>query len=166
MAAWKASPPIGLNLQIIGDGPERRNLEQMASGLRSVRFLGRRPNAEISHRLVRSRAAVVPSIWYEGQPMSVLEAFAAGTPVLGSNIGGVGETLASLDDRWRCSPGDIEDWTRGIHGLASDRYVDEAGLTARAAYEAQHTPNIALRRLEGVYANVSKEHNERTRSMD
>lgn len=56
----------------------------------------------------------MPSVCYEGQPLTLLEAFALGSPVIGSDHGGIGETLASLDPTSRVSPGDADDLARAI----------------------------------------------------
>ena len=75
-------------LYIIGDGPERAALEAQAreQRLSGVTFQGWLSRAEVIETVKGARFSVVPSIWYEGFPMCVVEAFACGTPVLSSRL--------------------------------------------------------------------------------
>jgi glycosyltransferase involved in cell wall biosynthesis len=104
--------------------------------------------------LLDSRASISPSIWFESQPLSVLEAFAAGTPVLASAIGGLGETVAPLGPDWRVRSGDVAAWSVALERLADDAFVDHAGRVARAAFELKHTPAEARDMLERTYAEA------------
>ncbi len=79
---------------IIGDGPDRRALEAQASLLgvaHRVRFLGRR--SDVGRWLKAASALVLPSRW-EGMPNVVLEAMAAGTPVIATRVEGIAELVA------------------------------------------------------------------------
>ena len=78
---------------LAGDGPERHSLEAMAHALGiadRVRFLGQR--SDIPELLASSDVFVLPSL-YEGLPLSVLEAMAAGKPVIATRIGGTDEAV-------------------------------------------------------------------------
>jgi glycosyltransferase involved in cell wall biosynthesis len=78
-------------LALVGDGPERRALEDQARRLRiDVRFLGTR--TDIESLLARSYVAVLPSL-HEGMSNAVMEAMAAGRPVVATDVGGTGELL-------------------------------------------------------------------------
>ena len=61
-------------------------------------FHGRLPKDRLLDLLRRSAVAVVPSTWYENQPMAVLEAMAIGLPVIGSDIGGLPELIEAGRD--------------------------------------------------------------------
>ncbi len=78
---------------LAGEGPERRSLEDVAKGLgleTRVRFLGQRE--DIPDLLACCDVFVLPSL-YEGLPLSVLEAMAAGKPVVATRIGGTAEAV-------------------------------------------------------------------------
>jgi glycosyltransferase involved in cell wall biosynthesis len=81
-------------LMIVGDGPEREYLEQEArsSGM-NITFTGYLRGEGLTDALYRAKGVVIPSEWYENAPMSILEAFAAGKPVIGSRIGGISEMI-------------------------------------------------------------------------
>ncbi|MEJ2124455.1 MAG: glycosyltransferase, partial [Alphaproteobacteria bacterium] len=75
----RAAARAGVSVEIAGDGPARTIIETLARDLAApVTFLGRLTGAEVQARMMRARAAVLPSEWYENAPLSVLEAFAAG----------------------------------------------------------------------------------------
>ena len=62
---------------------------------KNVRYVGTKTKREITDLLANARALVIPSLWYENQPMVILEAFAAGVPVIGSCIGGIPELVVN-----------------------------------------------------------------------
>lgn len=94
LPAWREAVP-GANLVVVGDGPERANLERlvMDTGVAgAVRFVGQVPH---EHMPLYLRAAEVFVLYsgYEGLPHVVLEAMAAGTPVVASRKGGIPEVV-------------------------------------------------------------------------
>lgn len=97
----RAARAAGVTLKIAGTGPIEAQLKTLQAGLAGdVEFLGYRSGAEL-HDLVRgARAVVLPSEWYENAPMSVLESFALGTPVIGARIGGIPEMVIDGDTGW------------------------------------------------------------------
>ena len=80
-----------LSLKIIGDGPLRNSLERSAS--KNVKFLGFLDKHDIQHHMLSSRALVMPSRWYEGFPITLLEAFGCELPVIASKIGSLEELV-------------------------------------------------------------------------
>ncbi len=89
--AIAAAIEAGVPLLVAGDGPDMARLRSLAAG--DVRFLGRLPEQELA--AVRARAAVVlaPSRWEEPCPYTVIDAMAAGVPVLSSEFGGLPELV-------------------------------------------------------------------------
>lgn len=78
-------------LALVGDGPERRALEGQAARLElDVRFLGTR--TDIEALLARAQVVALPSL-HEGMSNAVMEAMAAGRPVVATDVGGMGELL-------------------------------------------------------------------------
>ena len=150
LRAW-AFTPNDLELLVIGDGPQRAELEKRAWG--RVRFLGRLSPDETRRHMFEARALLFPSLWYEGLPMVLLEAFAAGLPVLGSDLGSTTEILSSTPD-WCVAPGDAVAWEQALSQLADGPLVDAAGREVRAEYEARYTPDEGLRRLEEAYGSA------------
>lgn len=90
------STRLDWKLKIVGDGPERAGIEDVVRrrGLPNIEFLGYRTGSELKELLLKSSFVVVPSEWYENNPMSIIEAFANAKPVIGSNIGGIPELVS------------------------------------------------------------------------
>jgi glycosyltransferase involved in cell wall biosynthesis len=147
--AWRRLGPAGLELVVAGDGPMRAELERRPPP--SVRFLGQLDPPAVHRWMLRSRALVFPTWLYEGQPMSVLEAFAAGLPVVASRLGGNAELVGDLGDGWLAPARDPAALAERLAALADDAAVDQAGAAARRLYEERFAERHNLRALEAVY---------------
>jgi glycosyltransferase involved in cell wall biosynthesis len=146
LEAWRVASPEGLELEVAGSGP-------LAPSVRGdgVRYLGPLEPSDLRRKLLSARALLVPSIWYEGMPMIVLEAFAAGLPVVATRVGSLTEMVESLGEDWLVAP-EPEAWAFALGSLARDPAVDRASATARELFEARYEPSRALEALETLYA--------------
>jgi len=150
---WKAAALPGLELLVVGGGPLRQQAEALAPV--GVRMIGQREPGQVRELMLSARALVFPSSLYEGQPMAVLEALAAGLPVLASGHGGIAATLEGGGAEWLVEPGDPAGWQAGLVRLGDDRTVDESGRRARALYEQAFTPEHSLLGLEAAYRRAA-----------
>jgi glycosyltransferase involved in cell wall biosynthesis len=90
----QASREASLPIHVLGDGPMRADLEAQAARVGAdITFLGWRGHDEVLAELRAARALVVPSVWPEVFPLVICEAFSAGVPVIGSDIGGIADLL-------------------------------------------------------------------------
>lgn len=150
----EAASRAGVTMRIAGDGPALPELRARYDGRPGIDFLGRRAPADAQALMRAALAVVVPSEWYENQPMVVLEAFAAATPVIGSRIGGIPELVQDRETGLLHDPGDID-------GLASKlRWAQEhpaemqaMGERARAA-AAEFSLERHYERLLSVYERM------------
>lgn len=116
----------GLVFALAGDGPDRGTLESQARtlGLEGrVRFLGQR--GDIARLLAVCDLFVLPSL-YEGLPVSVLEAMAAGKPIVATDIGGTNEAVVHGETGLLVSPGNHHELAAAIQ-----RMLDDKGLSAK-----------------------------------
>jgi glycosyltransferase involved in cell wall biosynthesis len=91
----RAAALSGTAVRVVGDGAMRAELEALiAETGTDVTMLGWRAHDEVLKELRAARALVVPSIWAEVFALVICEAFAAGVPVIGSDIGGNSDLLA------------------------------------------------------------------------
>lgn len=150
--AWANARPSGLELVVVGDGPQRALLEGF--GTPGVRFLGWRERHEVQRLMLSARALAFPSIWYEGLPSTLLEAFAAGLPVLASDIGGAAEIARMLGRQWVVASGNVSAWEASVAGLASSIAVDAAGSRGRQLYDSHFTLELSRSRLLEIYAGA------------
>ena len=74
-------------LKIAGDGPLKNIVQEKAKKNSNIIYLGAIPSQEVKRELSMAQALVFPSIWYEGMPMTILEAFSNKTPIIASNLG-------------------------------------------------------------------------------
>lgn len=148
LAAWRSLPHIPLT--IIGDGPERNDLEKQCP--QHVRFIGHRNRPEVLAAMRSSAALIVPSLWYEGFPMTVVEAYASGTPVFASRIGSLNEVIEDGVTGGLFNHGSPADIVRVVGSAFADvEALRRRGLAAKSVYDRRYTPEVALRRLEEIY---------------
>lgn len=147
--AWRRSPPPGLEIVALGDGPLLDELQ--AAPIAGMTFAGRVDHAEVIRLMAESRALIFPSKYYEAMPMTLVEAFAAGLPVMGSARGAMTEMLAPLGEHWSVPAADPSEWAAALGRLTNDGFVDEAGITGRKLWQDRYGPQAALHNLESAY---------------
>lgn len=148
LEAWRKIPDIMLT--IVGDGPDRGILEAMAP--QNVVFCGHRPPEDVAHYMRTAAALIVPSIWYEGFPVTIVEAFAAGLPVLASRIGSLAEIIEVGNTGLLFEPGDAASIVKTIlRGWSEKELLMRMGGNARVRYEQRYSPLVNLRQLEDIY---------------
>lgn len=96
----------GWRLVVAGDGPERGTLEGVLPGTGRIELVGFKSGEELGALVEGASLAVVPSRCRENMPYSVVEAFAAGTPVVGNRIGGIPELVSEGGTGLLAEPGD------------------------------------------------------------
>lgn len=141
-------------LLIVGEGPERAALEAEAldAGL-PVRFTGYLSGSALSGALRGARVVVIPSECYENAPLSLLEAFAAGKPVLGSRIGGIPELIDDGVHGFLFEPGDASSLTEALNCFLAlpDSAAAALGARARARAERDFSEQRHLEALLELY---------------
>jgi glycosyltransferase involved in cell wall biosynthesis len=153
LQAWRRLE-MRVPLRIAGDGPLRPALEaEVARGLPDVEMLGPLPRGELVKVLQGARCLVVPSLWYEGFPMTIVEAFACGVPVIASRLGGLPEIVAEGRTGLLFAPADPGDLARTLESAWTDpEDLAEMGREARREYEDRYTAARHAALLEDVYA--------------
>ncbi|ACL59235.1 glycosyltransferase [Methylobacterium nodulans] len=143
-AAARMRAPV----EVAGDGPLRADL----AGAAGLRLLGNLTPAEVQHRMARAAALVVPSLWYEGLPMVVVEAYAAGTPVIASRIGALADLVEDGITGFLVTPGDPDDLARALDRVLADpAAARRMGAAARTAYARSWTEEATTASLLSIY---------------
>jgi glycogen synthase len=130
--AWRKWPGSGdARLEIAGSGSCETEARRSAAGLKNVFFLGRLDAAGIGAALARSAYLVVPSLVMENYPTVIIEAFSAGTPVLGAAAGGIPELVSDGQNGFLFAPGDVVGlaaaFDRAVRAMPGwPRFSDEA----------------------------------------
>ncbi len=151
--AWQRLPTEhGLELVLIGDGPLRRSLQpRLPDG---VRLIGWQEPARVREEMLSGRALLFPTRGLEPFGRGVIEAFAAGLPVLAAARGGAGEAVARVGPDWSIRSDSGEDWAAAISRLTDDALVEDAGRRTRRLYEKHYSPKIVTAALERSYARA------------
>jgi glycosyltransferase involved in cell wall biosynthesis len=145
----------GTVFALAGDGPLRPSLERRAEELGvsdRVLFLGRR--ADVPELLAACDVFALPSL-YEGSSLAVLEAMAAGRPVVASSIGGTDELIEDGGSGLLVPPGDAEALAAALRRLAGDHGLrDSLAAAARERARSMFGSAEMARRIAGVYEEL------------
>jgi glycosyltransferase involved in cell wall biosynthesis len=158
MPIWAQVPA---RLLVVGDGPERAGLEHGAPG--NVRFVGSVSEREVPDLLREARALVLPSICYEGAPRTVVEAFAAGVPVVGSRLGAIPTIVEQGVTGMLAAPGRRDEWLIAVSRLLDDADSERMGAAAHQRWSDRFSPSRAAAELESVYNAVLRQSQPRNR---
>jgi glycosyltransferase involved in cell wall biosynthesis len=150
LSLWRDVPA---RLIVVGDGPERARLEAMAPS--TVEFRGAVPSDEVAGFLAGARALVLPSICYEGAPRTVVEAFAAGVPVVANRYGALPTVVADGTTGLLVQPSDPAAWRTALEALLVDETSERLGAAAFSAWRTGYSPEQGLADLEAAYATVT-----------
>lgn len=150
--AWTTTGSHNLELQIVGDGPLASTIQTSAEP--SVSMTGSIPANEVRSLMLSARALVIPSRWFEGLPMVLVEALSCGLPVVVSDHGALPETASQAGLTF--APGDRRDLARVLGKLEDNTLVDEKSAAALRIYRERFSPGIGLAQLENIYKLAKK----------
>ncbi|HEX5063658.1 MAG TPA: glycosyltransferase [Kofleriaceae bacterium] len=157
LGALAACPELRLTLDVYGiaQGDEgaryRDELVAITASDSRVRFQAPLASDRVVETLASYDATVVPSQWLETGPLTVLESFAAGTPVIGSNLGGIAELVSHDLDGWLVRHADVEAWTLALRRVATDRTLLNR---LRAGVHAPRSTTDVARDMVAVYESI------------
>jgi glycosyltransferase involved in cell wall biosynthesis len=149
--AWEYLPDV--RLLIVGDGPDGEALAEKSgqAGLR-IEFLGNMPKPKVIELVQGAAALIVPSLWYEGFPMVIAEAYACGTAVLSSRLGSLDEVVVEGKTGLKFEPGNPQSIASTVR-----RFVDDPTLArqlqdgAKRAFEENYTEARNAELLLDIY---------------
>jgi glycosyltransferase involved in cell wall biosynthesis len=153
LAAWEMLRNK-VPLMVVGEGPLRESLEAEAAArnLRDVTFRGWLPAEEARVAMKNAAFTIVPSVCYEGFPMSIAESFACGTPVLCSCLGSMQEIVDNHRTGLHFAAGDAEDLAARVEwAWAHPSRLATMGKEARRQYETSYTAERNYTRLMQIY---------------
>ncbi|MCA6124949.1 glycosyltransferase family 4 protein [Bradyrhizobium sp. WSM 1704] len=144
-------------LVLAGTGPEEPALRHLAFELGAdVTFTGHLDKPELKRVIGESRALVLPSEWYENAPISVLEAYALGRPVIGTRIGGIPELVVPNKTGALVAPGNVAMLAEALSGMArlSRTARNRLGAAGRDWVLREFSPEKYRERTTAVYETV------------
>lgn len=151
----KACEYYDFKLKIIGDGPLREFVEARAAENSRINYLGRKPKNEVIRYLTGSKALLFSSVWYEGMPMVILEAFSTGTPVIASRLGNPEFMITDGVDGLLFEPQNPVALSEAIKKIDTDCELQRRlSAGARKTYEEKYSPEVNYESLMGIYHQV------------
>lgn len=141
-------------VDVIGIGDEREAL----SSCQNLNLLGWQSGAEILERMRRAAYLVMPSIWYENFPRTLVEAFACGLPVIASRIGALAEIVKDEVTGLLFEPGNPQDLADKVHWAeAHPDTLARMGEAARTEYEEKYTAERNYETLMRIYGEACQD---------
>jgi glycosyltransferase involved in cell wall biosynthesis len=141
-------------LRLAGAGPDLAELRSRARELGAdVEFLGHLGPNDLARAVHAARATVVPSECYENAPISILESFALGKPVIGARIGGIPELIDEGATGWTFESRAVDELAALLAAVAAlpDAALEAMGRSARDSVERRFSEQAYLARLGDVY---------------
>jgi glycosyltransferase involved in cell wall biosynthesis len=148
----KAAALLPFKLTIIGDGPMRKLVVKAASTNPNIHYLGFQDKVTIARHMKKCKALIFPSIWYEGFPLAILEAFSTGTLVIASRLGAMAEIIEDRVNGLLFETGNEKALVDKI--VEVNAQPDHAKLladNARLSYLTHYTPERNYGMLIGIY---------------
>lgn len=139
-------------LTIVGDGPLRGEVERAAADNPRIKYLGEAGRDQVVRCMKSARALAVCSTWFEGFPVTILEAFACGLPVLASDLGSMSSIVAHERNGLLVEPGSAEAWSAAL--VAGSDAPLAWGARARTDYVTHYSAAQNFEQLMAVYESV------------
>ena len=148
-------------LYIAGNGPEKENIEKFISENNlenKIKLLGYLRQEEIREYIKNSRFVVLPSVWYENCPYSILETMEIGKPIIGANIGGIPELIEDGKNGYLYKYDDIDMLTEKLQILFNEqKKVKDFSEESKKLFEKNYNSDIYYDKLLTLYSELIKE---------
>jgi colanic acid/amylovoran biosynthesis glycosyltransferase len=149
---------MNFELVLVGDGELRGEIEHMieAAGLQNcVRLIGWQTSQQVRDRLQKSRAFVLPS-FAEGLPVSIMEAFAAGRPVVSTYIAGTPELVRPVENGWLVPAGSSEALAAALKDVlqTSTDVLTDMGARGKQLVQELHRADSEAAKLAQLFVSV------------
>ncbi|HBA82741.1 MAG TPA: group 1 glycosyl transferase [Verrucomicrobia bacterium] len=155
LQAVKALPHI--NLVVVGEGPEKEKIQQYIheNNMTNVKMAGFKKGEDLYRLVHQARLVIVPSLWHENNPISVLEAFAMGKAVIASDLGGLPELIQNGQNGFLFPAGDAQ----SLQATILDLYNDTDTILcmqkrARSFVEKNFSVDLHCKAIEQVYRKI------------
>ncbi len=148
-------------LYIAGDGPEKNKIIDIIEKndlKENIKLLGHLGQEEIKEYIRKCSFVVVPSIWYENCPYSILETLAIGKPVIGANIGGIPELVKNNENGLIFKYDDVSDLENKMNILFNDSdLVQKLGDNAKKSAKELYSKDGYYKKIIKIYENSIKQ---------
>jgi glycosyltransferase involved in cell wall biosynthesis len=144
---------LPLPVHIVGDGPLRPYVERACARPGShLRYFGALKREQVFEQMKNASVLLVPSLWYEGFPMTIVEALSFGLPVIASRIGGVPEIVSDQEVGLLVDPGKASDLIESLsHFLSSSSLILSMRQAARRRFVEHYSAEKNYEKLMEIY---------------
>ena len=152
--AWKLMGADAPHLIVCGKGPLEDWCTKQSREL-NIEMKGYVDSSALGSIISQSDALLLPTLLYEGFPMTIVEAFSLGIPVICSDLGNSGSIIDDGVTGWKFRPGSAEKLADAVRKcMNSDKDMSES---IKRAYEEKYTPDANYRCLNEIYNIAEKE---------
>ena len=153
--AWRVMGENAAKLVVCGTGPmENWSRMFIRENPVNIEMRGYLPNDKTLEIIKKSKALVLPTQWYEGFPMSIVEAFSVGTPVICSNIGNVGSIVEEGVTGYKFGYKAVDELVNAIRNV---NVISAEKI--KAVYESNYNESVNYEKLVKIYTNVAAKNN-------
>jgi glycosyltransferase involved in cell wall biosynthesis len=142
-------------LTIIGEGPLSAYVEDASLKYDNIIFIGRKHISEVYEIMSTARFLMFPSKWHEPFGRTIVESFAAGTPVIGASVGGVTELVKDGYNGFLFEGSNTES-LKSVLIKALDYNIDELSVNSRQCYTESYTPVVNYSQVISIYEDILK----------
>jgi glycosyltransferase involved in cell wall biosynthesis len=154
LQAWEEHTPA-IPLKIMGDGPLADEVRNRASQVASIEYLGQCKATEVAAAMGAAKFLIFASESYEPLPLTIIESFSRGTPVLAANLESIDDLVKDGVTGLRFNVGDAADLAAKANRLLVDVPSDrEVRRNCRSVYERRYTEPQNYRMLSDIYARA------------
>ena len=155
----KTFEKLDINLKIVGEGPEKDKIKNylLSNKINNVMLEGYKTGNELKKAFQNAMFVIFPSEWYENAPMTILESFAYGKPVIGTKLGGSPEMIIPHETGLLYEAGNVDDLHNKIlYLLDNEDLIKSMGKNARQLVEKEHSSESHLNQLLELYNTIIK----------
>lgn len=146
-------------LILVGEGPLENELRKNYESNGNITFVGKKTRDEVFGLMKRAKALIFPSIWYEGLPYTIIEAFSTATPVLASNLGAMSHMIVDGYNGLLFEPASSKEIIATVHRF--DRTAADFFYTnARKSYLEHYHPNKHYSTIINLYETLINKNRE------
>ncbi len=149
-------------LIVVGLGPLYNDIKELINieNLKNIKLLGYKTGVELSDIIANSKYVIIPSEWYENNPMTIIEAYSNGVPVIGANIGGIPEILKNNVTGFLFPPRNDEELSNTIEISANitENEYNELCINSKSFFNKNFSADQHYNLLIDFYKKVIEKH--------
>ncbi|OGC51029.1 hypothetical protein A3A69_00030 [candidate division WWE3 bacterium RIFCSPLOWO2_01_FULL_37_15] len=149
-----------VKLIMVGDGRDFKHLKSYSDSKKlteKIEFYGNIPPEKVIPLMQSSDIFVMPTLRFEGFPMTLVEAMFAGLPVVANNMGGISDAVINGETGFLADPANLNDFKEKLLKLVSNKeLIREMGLKAQGRAKNEFTTEVMVNKYELVFDEVLK----------